>query len=143
MSFYEKSAGLMLAALAAGFAWYFWQVWRLAQEGVEHLAPIAVLLIVMNVFVVIIAIIGHALIAIQARLAGDRDVDLRDERDKRIAASAGSLGGFVLLIGAFATIASALTGGSLYWSVQVLVAAIAMSEAVKLAWTIVLYRRGG
>lgn len=142
MSFQEKSAISMLLIMVVAYAWYFLKVFALAEAGPVDTATIAPLMFGMIIGVVVLSIIAHILITGVASARGDQDVDATDERDKLIEMSANSKSSYILAVGALAAMGMALYDHPQFVIAHVLLAALVLSEVIKLSLKIFFYRRG-
>lgn len=93
MTFNEKSAWIMLAALLVSGLSYAGAVVNLSADLGQLAPPSVPLLIKFTVLLIVISIVGHALIA---ALRPGESSDRLDEREKRVHDKAGNWSGFVL-----------------------------------------------
>lgn len=93
MSFHEKSAWVMSAALLVTGILYGYAVFSHNQLENALPTPLPPLLITYTVILVLIAILGHIFIAIQSPKEADADAD---EREQKIIERAGYLSSYVM-----------------------------------------------
>lgn len=138
MSFQEKSAIAMTAALTVVYGAYFAVVARwLATTPATQIAY-QPLMAVAVVPLVILAAIGNAVIA----LANPREANANDERDRLIALRGERVGGYVLAVGVFLALFLAMTESSQFFIAHTLLLAWVLAEITARATRLVLYRRG-
>lgn len=151
ISFQEKSTWISLLATSAVAAWFFSQsiplVFAADLPNKAQLAAFTSLSVVAVVMLVILQVIAHILVAI---ISKHEDAD---ERDARINMRSDQVGGIVLGIGVFSTIAHILAAGfveqesvvalgSPFGILNMLVASLVIAEVVACLVRIWMYRRG-
>lgn len=132
MSFKEKSSWIVLIGMAVilvGYGSLLASLGGLAAGGTALIVTAVIAFIVM-------AAAGHAIVAI---LAKDFD-DTEDERDKRIELQGEQAGGVALGMIVLLALAMALIGGNMMMA-NLLFLGLVLSEVVKTAWQVILYRR--
>ncbi|MGB5166544.1 MAG: hypothetical protein WBN09_01385 [Woeseiaceae bacterium] len=139
MSYLEKTAWIMIAALTFGGFFYFGVVaehspslWQLAEPGVPLIAAYTLALVV-------IAVVGHIVTAILS--PKDANAPL-DERDRRISDKAGHWSSYVLGFGVVMSLGGYLflhNGNLLFYGVF---ASLMLSQIIEYAIQILLYRTG-
>lgn len=134
MSFNEKSAWIMLAALIWIFGGYAWSLYQAGSFG----AGTSGVMIASIVGFVIVIVVAHIAAAILSPKSVDED---EDERDRQIELRADEVGGIVLGAAAFGALATALFEGR-YLIANILFLGLAASEIVKNLYQVFLYRRG-
>lgn len=132
MSFKEKSAWIMLAAMLWIFGGYAWSLYKAGSFGA---GTTAVMIVTIAVFVVII-VIAHITAAIFSPKSAN---EAEDERDRLIELKAESLAGFVLGSAALGALGTALFRGD-YLIANILFLGLAAAEIAKNAWQVMLYR---
>jgi hypothetical protein len=139
VTFLEKSAWVMIAALLLSGALYFNGVIAVSAE-LGHIAPPNIGLIAFATVVIIaVAIFGHVL----AALGNPADADApEDERDRTVAWRAGNTASYVLSASVLLGIcAFALIGdGNLLF--HLMVGGLIAAQVAEYALTILFYRRG-
>ncbi|NHK27853.1 hypothetical protein FF098_008065 [Parvularcula flava] len=137
MSFKEKSSWIVLLGMLALFGWYGWNFYVTGGFGA---ATRGVILGGMIAFIILV-VIGHIVVAIlQAIATGKDDIDdSSDERDRAIELQAERAGGFILGFAVLAALAFCLIAEQ-YMIASMLFMAMVVSEIVKNAWQVVLYR---
>jgi len=135
-SFEEKSAWVQLAAILVGMGAYLVIAGQLLASGVRHTAPFTALFAVAVVGLVLILIAGHAAAAATSR------PEPPDERDRLIAWRAEHHASWLLGAGAILAIACLALGVENVWTANLLVLALAASEALAMSLRILWYRRG-
>lgn len=143
---YEERSAWVNAAVMLALGIYYYA----AAFGGETLGPAATLGLLFRIVVVVVVVqvIGHIVMAVT-----DTNI-ATDERDRLIAARAGSIGGFALAAFVFTTIAYALFADAIDPRTQVcdpvdmavaahlLVMGMIAAELVKAGAQLVLYRTG-
>lgn len=140
MTFQEKSLWLTLVALAVAFGGVFQSVWStlLPTPVARDLLPReAGLFAGATVVMVVILVVGHVVIAIV-----DRRTET-DERDRWIELRGERIGSFVLAVGVFLTLCTALATEGNAVMAHVLLGSWVLAQAVETVAQLVLYRRGG
>lgn len=89
--------------------------------------------------VTVLAIIAHAVIAL---VLAPSEAGTTDERDQVVDLRGEWLGGFVLAAGIICGLALTIFEIHVFWIAQVLLGSLVLSEIVKDARTLVLYRQG-
>ncbi|MGI9615566.1 MAG: hypothetical protein ACR2QO_21820 [Acidimicrobiales bacterium] len=138
MTFQAKSNAAMMAILALVYGAYALVVAnQVADTAVDDLTwqPLMLLTVVP---VTVLAIVAHIVIAVMA----PDEADDYDERDHANELRGESLGGLVLGAGVFGGLVLAMFEAHPFWIAQVLLAGLVLSEIVKDARTLQLYRRG-
>jgi hypothetical protein len=139
MSFAEKSNLVMVGVMAVVYGNYFARVLPSGFAGeLSSLEEVQTLLLVTIGFLIAFSIIGHTVIAIIA----PSDSDAEDERDKSITRRAQSTGVTILTIGCLIALGAALMGHESFWLVQIILAALVVTDiciGLIKAW---LYRFG-
>lgn len=140
MSFREKSAWVMLVALALAGAFY----------GVETIGgslalgraapPRWPLFLPVTALLVIVAAVGKGLAALRDPKGADAP---EDERDRAVARRASALSGDVLGFGLVSCLVGYLAGGGGDLLFHTAFAALVLAQLVEDAARIILYRRGG
>lgn len=139
MTFLEKSAWVMIAALVVSGALYFNGVLAVSTELGQVAPPNIGLIAFATIVIIAVAIFGHVV----AALGNPADADApEDERDRVVAWRAGNTAGYVLSasvmlgIGAFA-----LSGdGNLLF--HLMVGGLLIAQIAEYVLTILFYRRG-
>lgn len=140
MSFKDKSSWIVLVGMLALFGWYGWNYhvtggFDAATGGVILGGTIAFIIVV---------VVGHTVIAIlQAIATGQDDIDdSSDERDRSIELRGERAGGLILGIAVLATLATLAFCliAEQYVIASMLFMAMVISEIVKNAWQVMLYR---
>jgi hypothetical protein len=134
LSFQEKSLWLMLLSLLLGFGVYAATV--LPAHAVNVMPHQIVLFVVAVVALVVMQIVGHIVIAIFDRRTES------DERDRLIALKGTRNAGYVLAVGVFFALCTALVTDGNFMFTHVLLAAWVLAQLVEIASQLVLYRRG-
>ncbi len=134
MSFKEKSAWIVLAAMLWIFGGYAWALYQAGSFG----AGTTGMMFGTIIGFIIVVVVGHIVVAIFSAKPGD---DAEDERDRLIELKADSLSGYVLGAAALGALALALFEGA-YLIANVLFLGLAASEIIKNGWQVALYRRG-
>ena len=137
MSYREMSAWIMGFALLIGMIFYFGLIVSVSLKIGEVVAPIMPSIIFFTLILLTTAIVGHIFAAIYVRKEA---LASRDERDRRIAARAGVLSGYVFASGIILSLASYLyyfDGNLLFYGV---VASLIISQLVEYVLRIFLYR---
>ncbi|PQA88135.1 hypothetical protein [Hyphococcus luteus] len=134
MTFKEKSAWIMLAALIWIFGGYAWSLYEAGSFG----AGTTDVMVVTIISFVALIVAAHIAAAIFSPKSAN---EAEDERDRRIELKADELGGFVLGLAALFALAVALFEGA-YLTANILFLGLAASEIVKTLYQVFLYRRG-
>jgi hypothetical protein len=134
LSFQEKSLWLMLLSLLLGFGVYAAMV--LPAHAANVMPHQIVQFVVAVVALVVMQIVGHIVIAIFDRRAES------DERDRLIALKGTRNAGYVLAVGVFFALCTALVTDGNFMFTHVLLAAWVLAQLVEIASQLVLYRRG-
>ncbi|MDJ0663157.1 MAG: hypothetical protein QNJ75_01270 [Acidimicrobiia bacterium] len=137
MTFQEKSAWIMGAVLAVVYGWYFVSIAGEISGDVAEISYQGMMLATV-VAVVVLAAAAHVLVAI----AGPKDADRSDERDKEITRHGEYIGQFALAAGALVALALAMTEADHFWIANVILAGLVLAELTSVGTRIVLYRRG-
>lgn len=138
MSFWEKSNLAMTAIYALAYGWYTAAVLPGAiadGPSMEILGPYllgAVLLLVFG------GIVAHILIAV----TGQKDDDIRDERDRMIEMRADARSSYVLGTGAILALGLALMEQHVFWIVNAVLAGLVLAEIAKGVMRALAYRLG-
>lgn len=146
MSFQEKSTAATLAANLLVYGWYFFNMTHIALAAPVNEKPVAIAviashLVITIVAIVVIAIVSHIVIALHTqRQEGEVD-DAGDERDTLIDLRGESRGGTILGVGVVVTIVVILLGYSQFWTANLLLLALVLSEVVKDVAKLIDYRR--
>ena len=138
MSFREKSAWLMTAALLLTGLFYFSFVVRLSSELGEIAPPLLPAVGLYIGLLIVLAVIGHILAAAFAPKDASADMD---ERDRLIAARSGNLSGYILAAGVLLALGhylAAYNGNALFHGVF---ASLLISQMAEYGLRIVFYRR--
>jgi len=137
MSFQEKSAWIMGAVLAVVYGWYFVSI---AGEITGDVAEISYqgMMLAAVVAVVVLAAAAHAVVAI----AGPKDADHSDDRDKEITRYGENIGRFALVTGALVALALAMVEADHFWIANAILAGLVLAELTSVGTRIILYRRG-
>lgn len=139
MTFLEKSAWVMIAALVVSGALYTKAVLAMS-AAIGGIAPPNVgLIVAATIVIIVIAIIGHTV----AALANTSDANApEDERDRMVAWRAGNTSSYILSISVMLGLSIyAVTGaGNLLF--HVLVGGLVLAQIAEYALTILFYRRG-
>ena len=139
MTFFEKSAWIMIAALVLS-GWFYFQAVIAMSQAIGVTAPPNVgLIAVATVVIVSIAIFGHIIAAVIDPASADAP---EDERDTRIAQRAGNLAGWVLSIVVMGGIWSFAVRGDGNMLFHILVLGMVVSQIAEYALKIWFYRRG-
>ncbi|WP_425410560.1 hypothetical protein [Hyphococcus sp.] len=133
MSFKEKCAWIVFAAMLWIFGGYAWSLYRAESFG----AGTTGMMLGAIIGFIVITVVAHILVAIFSGGSGD---DQEDERDRRIEMQAERVGGFVLGAFALTGLAFSLIKGH-YLIANILFLGLAASEIVKNGWQIALYRQ--
>lgn len=140
MSFHEKSAWLMAAALALVAAGYAAAVIAISRE-LERLAPPFLgLLVVFTIALIVLAAASHIIIAVLAPKDAGAPAD---ERDRGVSLRASAWSSYVFATGVALALGSYLlssNGDVLFYGVF---AAWVLAQFSEYAFQIVLYRRPG
>lgn len=139
MTFLEKSAWVMIAALFVSGALYTKAVLVMTSAMGEIAPPNVGLIIGVTIVIIVIAIFGHTV----AALMNTSDANApEDERDRMVAWRAGNTSGYVLSISVMLGLSLyAITGaGNLLF--HVLVGGLVFAQIAEYALTILFYRRG-
>lgn len=140
MSFREKSQWVALAAVLLVYVPYF--VRALPGHGVD-VAPVDVARFVGAVVaLVVLQVVGQALLAIANRREAARGLQ-HDERDTLIDLRASRASLYVLAVGVFAALSTALTVPGNFAFMHVLFGFWVLSHLVQVVTRLALYRRGG
>ena len=139
MSFHEKTAWVMAAVLLAGGAFYFNKVVSMSGALGQVAPPVAGLVVGYVIVIVILSILGHITVAVTKPSEAD---DRMDERDRIIAARAGSFSGVLLGIGVIAALGNYLVrqDGNLLFHIAF--GAMMVAQLGEYGAKIMLYRRG-
>ena len=138
MSFREKSAWLMTAALLVTGLFYFSFVVRLSSELGEIAPPLLPVVGLYVVLLVVLAVLGHVLVAAFAPRDAGADMD---ERDRLIAARSGNLSGYILAAGVLLALGHylvAYNGNALFHGAF---ASLLISQLAEYGLQIFFYRR--
>ncbi|GGD01293.1 hypothetical protein [Aquisalinus flavus] len=137
MSFKEKSSWIVLVGMLALFGWYGWNYY--VTGGFD--AATGGVILVGTIAFIILVVIGHIVIAVlQAIATGKDDIDdSSDERDRSIELRGERAGGLILGLAVLATLGFCLISQQ-YRIASMLFMAMVLSEIVKNAWQVVLYR---
>lgn len=138
MSFQEKSAWAMLAALLITYGWYFADVLPQAMAGDIPLDAVDGKLLAMIVVVIVLSIIFHIVIAVTT---GGED-EAEDERDRLISWRADARSSYALGLGAVGALLMMLAGWPVFWIAHTLLAGLVLSEIVRSVLRIADYRFG-
>lgn len=139
MTFSEKSAWLMSAALLVGGGAYVNALLDAVRSSGELPAPGIPGLISFTVIVVLIALIGHIVIA---ALRPDEADAPKDEREKRVLQVAGNISGYVLGAAVVSGMFHYLLLGDGNVLFYIVFAGLVLSQLAEYAVQIVLLRRG-
>jgi hypothetical protein len=137
MSFQEKSAIAITAALIVVYGAYFTIVGRLLGGPAGDVAykPLLILAVVP---LTVLAAISHIVLA----LTDWKGANSYDERDRVIARRAERIGGYVLAVGVFAGLVLAMAEVRHSYIANALMLAWVLAELTDNAMKIVFYRRG-
>jgi hypothetical protein len=136
MSFREKSAWISLGTLLVVFGVYFWNVARIITRK-EAVRDFPLFLSLLGALIVA-EVVFHVMIAI--RSPSDARTP-RDEREVLIDLKATRTAFFVLLAGAFLSIATLHLGTGAWVMAHAVLLSVVVAEIVKFGRQIVLYRR--
>ncbi|MEO8328817.1 MAG: hypothetical protein ABI586_02320 [Candidatus Nanopelagicales bacterium] len=139
MSFHEKSLWVSLAGLLLAFCGYFYSAYFtvLRTAGAKDVLPLhAGLFIGATVVLVLVLVGGHVVIALL-----DRRTET-DERDRSIEIRGGLHGSYVLAIGVFLTLCTALITEGNAVMAHVLLGSWVLAQGVEIISQLVMYRRG-
>ncbi|MEP1143958.1 MAG: hypothetical protein ABJH52_09570 [Henriciella sp.] len=139
MTFLEKSAWVMIAALIVSGAVYANAVLAMSSAMGAIAPPNVGLIIGVTIVIIVIAIFGHTV----AALMNTSDAEApEDERDRIVAWRAGNMSNYILSLSVMLGLSLyALTGvGNLLF--HVLVGGLVIAQIIEYALTIVFYRRG-
>jgi len=145
MGFREKIDWLTLVALVGGFGWYATALVRAshaAGESIDHGPGMWTALGLLFGVVVAITVWMVAATAVLAIRDPDAARAAADERDRLFRLRAAQLGYVVLILGVGGVFAAAHLGHSLFFVLNVLLAAVVIAEIARVARTLWLYRRG-
>lgn len=139
MTFLEKSAWVMIAALVISGSMYLKAVLAMS-EAIGAVAPPNIGLIAFATIVIIaIAIFGHVV----AALGNPSDASApEDERDRVVAWRAGNISGYVLSISVMGGISAYALLGSGNLLFHIIVGGLVIAQIAEYALTILFYRRG-
>ena len=138
MSFREKSAWISFIVILGVFGFYFWDLAaHLLGSGYPHRNYGAVFLLLV-VAVVVLEVVLRVLVSIRSPLDARAP---RDERDRLINLRAARIAFYVLMVGAFASIASIHAGATAGLMANCMLFAIWIAELSRLGSQVVLYRR--
>ena len=138
MAFQEKSAWIMIVALALSGVFYFLTVAMMSTTG-ELAPPVLPVLVTYTVALTVLAIIGHVCISVFA----PKDANARsDEREKLIGHRAAHWSGTVLGVGVVLSLVTYLVSydGNLFF--YAIFASLMLSQLLEYALQIVFYRTG-
>lgn len=150
-TFQEMSTWISLLATSAVAAWFFSQsiplVFAADLPNQAQLAAFTSLSVIAVVMLVIVQVVAHILVAIVS------NAEDADERDALISMRSDQVGGIVLGIGVFSTIAHILAAGfveqesvvalgSPFGILNLLVASLVVAEIVACLVRVWMYRRG-
>jgi len=138
MSFREKSAWISFFCLLVVGGGWLWSVIRVEVYGGRQSHPMGVFFVQLAVLVVL-EIGLHVAIAIQS----PRDARTpKDERERLIDLKASRVGFYVLMVGAWASIATMhLPGSNRFMMAQAMMGSIIIAVLTRFATQIALYRR--
>lgn len=138
MSFQQKGTYAMLGIQLFVYGWYFIYIFgRVSELGAEQVDYKVQLMFTIGATVVFTAV---ALIIIAIRKpeeAGDVD-----ERDQKISLLSARVAGVVLLVCVFSVLGLLMSGASVFWIAQALIASLALSDMVMRSAMLVYYQRG-
>ncbi|HNP88977.1 MAG: hypothetical protein JST60_12360 [Chloroflexi bacterium SZAS-1] len=133
-SFQEKSLWVMFVGLLAAFGFYF--ATALPGRAANVMPQQVVLFVLAVVFLVITQVVGQAIIA-----SLDRN-HRTDERDQLIALKGARSGSYVLAVGVFVALCTALVTAGNFAFTHVLLGFWVAAQLVEIGWQLFLYRRG-
>jgi len=147
MSFHEKSIWAMLSANILVYGWYFYNMIQVAIAAPIGQKPIAIAVIASHIVItivalIIISIVSHIVIALHSVKKDGEVDDSEDERDTLIKLRGESKSGAILGLGVVITIAMILLGNGPFWTANMLLAALILSETVAGIFKLIDYRRG-
>ncbi len=138
MSFREKSAWISFVVILAAFGFYFGDLAaHMLRVGYPH-RNFAALFLLLLIAVVMLEVVLHFLIRI--RSPADAGAP-RDERDRLIDLKAARIAFFVLMVGAFLSIATMHAGAGVRLMANSVFFAIWIAELTRQGSKVVLYRR--
>jgi len=138
MSFQEKSAIIMTAALTAVYGTYFAVVIRWLANAPADDIVYQPLMVVATIPLAIFAAVSHIIIAI----ANPKAADAYDERDRLIDLKGERVGGYVLAVGVFAGLVLTMFEVPYFYIANALLAGWVLAEIITGTTKVVLYRRG-
>jgi hypothetical protein len=139
MSYLEKTAWIMIAALAFGGFFYFGVVAEHSPSLLQLAEPDLPLIAAYTFALVLVAVVGHIVTGILS--PKDANAPL-DERDRRIADKAGHWSSYVLGVGVVMSLGGYLflhNGNLLFYGVF---ASLMLSQIIEYVIQILLYRTG-
>jgi len=141
MSFREKVAWVLLAAVLMGLAVYLYVVLGIASVSGWDAPVWAIVpgLIAMGLLTAILAAIGAAVTATRSREDAHAPAD---ERDRSIARLAAARSYSMIVPGLAGIVTAMLLGATLFQVANLLVALFLASEAIRYASEAIAYRRG-
>lgn len=137
MSYREKTAWIMIAALIFGGLMYFATVADNSRSILKPAEPTMPLIVGYTIVLVLIAVVGHIVTAILSPKDANAPAD---ERDKRIIDKAGHLSGYVLGFGVVMSLGTYLVlhnGSLLFYGVF---ASLMLSQIMEYVIQLLLYR---
>lgn len=139
MTFQEKSLWVTLVGLLVAFGAYFWLAYvtilptPVAKDVLPHQAA---LFMAITLLLVVILVAGHVAIALFDRRSET------DERDRWIALKGSRNGSYVLAIGVFLALCTALLTEGNALMAHVLLGFWVLAQGAEIVSQLVLYRRG-
>lgn len=144
MSFREKIEWATMVALTGGFGWYFvtlYQATQAAGEALDDGPGMFVNMALLFVAVIIITVILVVTSIFFAIRTPDEANARADEREKNISLRAMRHACSLLPVGTMLVFAAAYIGHSLFFILNLLLAVIVISEIIRVASGLWLYRR--
>lgn len=139
MSFAEKSAWSVLAALLLVYGGYAWVVGGWVRDDTLDEVAWRLVLLATTVPLVLALIVTHVVVAV----LNPRSAGVEDERDRLFELRAERWGGLTLGAGVVGLLCLALLDASAFWIAHAALGTLVLAELVTSAGRIALYRTGG